>query len=40
MANVIQNLRLIFLSLSMSGTVKAESNMFYKYAWGYTLCVL
>ena len=40
MANVIQNLRLIFLSLSTSGTVKAESNTFYKYAYEYTSCVL
>ena len=33
MANVIQNLRLIFLSLSMSGIAKAESNTFYKYEY-------
>ena len=32
-ANVIQNLRLIFLSLSISGTVKTESNTFYKYEY-------
>ena len=40
MANVIQNLRLIFLLLSISGTVKAESNSFYKYEYEYKLCVL
>ena len=32
-ANVTQNLRLIFLSLSISGTVKTESNTFYKYEY-------
>ena len=36
----IQNVRLILLSLSISGTVKAESNTFYKYECEYTLCVL
>ena len=38
-ANVIQNPRLIFLSISISVTVKAESNTFYKYEYECTLCV-
>ena len=33
--NVIQKLRLIFLSLSISGKVKAGSNTFYKYKYEY-----
>ena len=39
-ANVIQKLRLIFLSLSISGIVKAGSNTFYKYEYKYKICVL
>ena len=37
--NIIQKLRLIFLSLTISGIVKAESNTFYKYEYEYTICV-
>ena len=40
MANVIQNLRIIFLSLSISEIVKAGSNTIYKYEYEYTICVL
>ena len=29
-----------FLSLCTSGTVKAESNIFHKYEYEYTLCAL
>ena len=32
-ANVIQNLRLIFISLSITGIAKAEINTFYKYEY-------
>ena len=39
-ANIIQKLRLIFLSLSISGTVKGGSNTFYKYEYKYKICVL
>ena len=39
-SNVIQKLRLIFLSLSISGIVKAGSNTFYKYEYKYKICVL
>ena len=34
-ANVIQNLRLIFLLLSISGIAIAGSNTFYKYEYEY-----
>ena len=30
----------IFLSLSISGTAKEESNTFYKYEYKYTLCAI
>ena len=34
-ANIIQQLRLTFLSLSISGIVTVESNTFYKYEYEY-----
>ena len=40
MANLIQQLRVIFPSLSIPEIVKAESNTFYKYEYEYTVCVL
>ena len=40
-ANVIQKLRVIFPSLSISGIVKTGNNNFYKYEYEYTdMCVI
>ena len=40
MANVFQNIELIFLLLSISGIVKAGINTFYKYECEYKICLL
>ena len=39
-ANIIPKLRLIYLSLSISGIIKAGSNTFYKYEYEYKICAL
>ena len=39
-ATVIQKVKLIFLSLSISGIVKAISNPLYKFEYKYKICVL
>ena len=38
--NVIQKLRVIFLSLSIPGIAKKGNNTFYKYECEYTICAL
>ena len=39
MADVIQKLRLIFLSLYISGIVKTGRNVFYKCDYEYKICL-
>ena len=39
-ANVIQKLRLVFLSLFASGIIKIRSNTFYKYEYKCTISML